>query len=629
MCGITGIINGGSRDVLRRMTDTLAHRGPDDDGLKWFDVTGSGLGHRRLAIIDLSPSGHQPMTNEAGNSWIVFNGEIYNYHSIREELAAKGYRFRSKSDTEVLLCAYQCWGEQCLDKLNGMFAFAIYDVATRRLFAARDRLGIKPFYYHFEKGRLLFASEIKAILASGLVERRPDLCALHTPARFLISPQTGFENIWKLPPGHFMVLDDKTLTIQRYWSIQATETEASEPELTERLDALLRDSVRMQMIADVPVGVFLSGGLDSSIISALMRVNTQQEIHSFTIKFSDEDKKFERMAPDEVYARQVAKQLGFTYHEFEIKPDIEKLLPKVVWHMDEPLSDPAAINTYLMSKAARDLGIVVLLNGMGGDEIFGGYRKQLACLKAETYQGLMPGVLRRVVERAAEMVPVANARRGFRHVRWAKRFLSFASLPRGERFLMSDLSVPPDQFPRLYAGPMPYCETQFYREQAPRFNNNGLSYLTQMCLNDTNVFLPEHNLTYSDKACMAASIESRPPLTDHRVVEFMFSLAPETRIKGMTQKYLLKKVSERYLPRNIVYRPKAPFASPLRSWIRGPLSTMVDDLLCEQSIKARGLYDPESISRLVARDRQGLEDNSYLIWTFLTHEIWFRTFFQN
>jgi asparagine synthase (glutamine-hydrolysing) len=377
------------------------------------------------------------------------------------------------------------------------------------------------------------------------------------------------------------------------------------------------------------VGVFLSGGVDSSIVSALMRVNTQQEIHSFTIKFSDEDKKFERMAPDEVYARQVAKQLGFTYHEFEIKPEIEELLPKIVWHMDEPLSDPAAINTYLMSRAARDLGIVVLLNGMGGDEIFGGYRKQLACLKAETYQSLMPGVLRRVVERTAEMVPVANAHRGFRQVRWAKRFLSFASLPRGDRFLMSDLSVPPDQFSRLYADRMPYYETHYYREQAPRFKKNGLSYLTQMCLNDTNVFLPEHNLTYTDKACMAASIESRPPLTDHRVVEFMFSLAPETRIKGMTQKYLLKKVSERYLPHNIIYRPKAPFASPLRSWIRGPLSTMVNDLLCEQSIKARGLYDPNFISRLIARDRQGLEDNSYLIWTFLTHELWFRTFFQN
>ena len=629
MCGITGIINGGSPSALHCMTDILAHRGPDDDGLQWFSASQCGLGHRRLSIIDLSPTGHQPMSNEAGNLWIVFNGEIYNYRSIRRELEANGYNFRSKSDTEVLLYAYQCWGDQFLLRLNGMFAFAIYDVSKRRLFAARDRLGIKPLYYNFEKGRLLFASEIKAILASGLVEKRADLDALHTPARFLLSPQTGFEKIWKLPPAHSMVLEDEKLTIQRYWSIQATESEGDEPELTERLDELLRDAVRMQMIADVPVGVFLSGGVDSSIVSALMRANTQREIHSFTIKLTDEDQQFERMTPDEVYARRVAAKFGFNYHEFEIRPGVEELLPKLVWHMDEPLSDPAAINTYLISKAAHDLGIVVLLNGMGGDEIFGGYRKQLACLKAETYQSLIPATLRSIIERIATRVPVANSHRGFRQIRWAKRFLSFASLPRGDRFLMSDLSVPPEQFAPLYVDHMPYHDTHFYKEQAPRFEKNGLSYLTQMCLNDTSVFLPEHNLTYSDKACMAASIESRPPLTDHRVVEFMFSLAPEARIKGMTQKYLLKKVSEKYLPHNVIYRPKAPFAVPLRSWIRGPLSTMVNDLLCERSVRARGLYDPDFISGLIARDRQGLEDNSYLIWTFLTHEVWFRTFFQN
>jgi asparagine synthase (glutamine-hydrolysing) len=569
------------------------------------------------------------MTNEAGSSWIVFNGEIYNYKAIREELEAEGYRFRSKSDTEVLLLAYQHWGDKCLDKLNGMFSFAIYDIVNRRLFAARDRLGIKPLYYHFEKGRLIFASEIKAILASGIVETRADLRAMHTPARFLISPQTGFENIWKLPPAHVMTLEDGNLTIQRYWRIEATEHGMNESEATDRLDELLRDAVRMQMIADVPVGVFLSGGVDSSIVSALMRANTQQDIHSFTIRFSDEDKRFEQMAPDEVYARQVAAQFGFKYHELEIRPEVDDLLPKIVWQMDEPLSDPAAINTYLISKAARDLGIVVLLNGMGGDEIFGGYRKQLACLIAETYQSITPEIFQRVVERTAALLPVANGHRGFRQTRWTKRFLSFASLPRADRFLMSDLSVPPDQFAHLYTDRASYYDTHFYKEQAPRFKKNGLSYLTQMCLNDTNVFLPEHNLTYSDKACMAASVESRPPLIDHRVVEYMFSLSPEARIKGMTQKYLLKKVAEKYLPRKVIYRPKAPFASPLRSWIRGPLSTMVNDLLSEHSLKARGLYDPAFVSRLIARDRQGLEDNSYLIWTFLTHEVWFRTYFQN
>ena len=629
MCGIAGIINGGNEQLLARMNDIMAHRGPDDAGLKWFADSSSGMAQRRLSIIDLSPGGHQPMCNDAGDLWIVFNGEIYNYKELGEEVRAKGVRLRSTSDTEILLYAYQIWGEDCLQKLNGMFAFAIYDSRKRTFFAARDRLGIKPFYYHFRNGCLVFGSEIKALLSSTLVPKQPDLQALHTPARFQISPWTGFQDILKLPPGHCMTLEDGKLSVREYWSLKPTEQSASEETLIEKLDELLCDAVRLQMRADVPVGVFLSGGLDSSIVSALMRVNTEQTVHSFTIKFSAEDQKFEQMTPDEVYARQVAKQFNFTYHELEIKPQVEELLPKMVWHMDEPLSDPAAINTYLISKAARDLNIVVLLNGMGGDEVFGGYRKHLACLTAESYQALVPGAVRRVVQYAADRIPVATASRGLKQVRWGKRFLSFAGAPRSDRYLMSDLSVAPKQFSQMFASHMSYYDTHFFKAQAPRFNGNGLSYLTQMCWNDTLVFLPEHNLTYSDKASMAASIESRPPLTDHRIVEFMFSVAPRERIHRMTQKYLLKKVSEKYLPRNIVYRPKAPFGSPLRSWVRGPLAPMIADLLSEQSLRSRGLYDPAYVAGLIARDKSGLEDNSHQIWTLLTNEIWFRTFFQN
>jgi len=629
MCGIAGIINGGNERLLGRMNDIIAHRGPDDAGLKWFAESSSGLAHRRLAIIDLSPAGHQPMSNETGDLWIVFNGEIYNYKELGEEVRAKGVRLRSSSDTEILLYAYEIWGEACLEKLNGMFAFAIYDSRKRKLFAARDRLGIKPLYYHFHNGCLLFASEIKAILNSTLAPKQPDLNALHTPARFQVSPLTGFQDILKLPAAHCMVLEDGKLSVREYWSLRPTEQSASEASLTEQLDALLTDSVRLQMRADVPVGVFLSGGLDSSIISALMRVNTQQTIHSFTIKFSAEDQKFEQMTPDWDYARQVAKQFGFTYHEMEIQPQVEELLPKIVWHLDEPLSDPAAINTYLISQAARDLNIVVLLNGMGGDEIFGGYRKHLACLTAESYQAIVPGMLRSVVQALADRIPVATAGRGLKQVRWGKRFLSFASAPRSDRYLMSDLSLSPKQFSQTFSSRMSYYDSHFFKSQAPRFNGNGLSYLTQMCLNDTLVFLPEHNLMYSDKASMAASIEGRPPLTDHRIVEFMFSLAPRERIHRLTQKYLLKKVGEKYLPDNIIYRPKAPFASPLRSWVRGPLAPMIADMLSEQSLRARGLYDPAYVAGLIARDKQGLEDNAYQIWTLLTNEVWFRTFFQN
>src|SRR5579871_272205 len=629
MCGIAGIINGGSEQLLAQMNDIMAHRGPDDAGLKWFADSSSGISQRRLSIIDLSPGGHQPMTTETGDLWIVFNGEIYNYKELGEEVKAKGVRLRSTSDTEILLYAYQLWGEECLQKLNGMFAFAIYDSRKRKLFAARDRLGIKPFYYYFHNGCLVFGSEIKALLKSTLVPKIPDLNALHTPARFQVSPWTGFQDILKLPAGHCMTLEDGKLSVREYWSLHPTEKAGNEAALIEELDELLRDSVRLQMRADVPVGVFLSGGLDSSIVSALMRANTEQTVHSFTIKFSDADQKFEQMTPDEVYARQVAKQFGFTYHEFEIKPQVEELLPKLVWHLDEPLSDPAAINTYLISKAARDLNIVVLLNGVGGDEVFGGYRKHLACLTAESYQAIVPAPLRHMLESVANHIPVATSSRGLKPIRWGKRFLSYASAPRSDRYLMSDLSVAPKQFSQMFASHMSYYDSHFFKSQAPRFNGNGLSYLTQMCWNDTLVFLPEHNLTSSDKASRAASIESRPPLSDHRIVEFMFSLAPRERIHGTTQKYLLKKVSEKYLPRNIVYRPKASFASPLRSWVRGPLATMVGDLLSEQSLRSRGLYDPAYVAVLIARDKSGLEDNSYQIWTLLTNEIWFRTFFQN
>jgi len=629
MCGIAGIINGGNEQLLGRMNDIIAHRGPDDAGLKWFAESSSALAHRRLSIIDLSPAGHQPMCNETGDLWIVFNGEIYNYKELGKEVLAKGVRLRSTSDTEILLYAYQIWGEACLEKLNGMFAFAIYDSRKRKLFAARDRLGIKPLYYHFQNGCLVFSSEIKAILSSTLVPKRPDLHALHTPARFQVSPWTGFQDILKLPPAHCLTLQDGKLSVRQYWSLHPSELPASEAGLIEQLDELLSDSVRLQMRADVPVGIFLSGGLDSSIVSALMRVNTQQTVHSFTIKFSSEDQKFEQTAPDWDYARQVAKQFGFTYHELEIRPQVEELLPKMVWHLDEPLSDPAAINTYLISQAARDLNIAVLLNGMGGDEVFGGYRKHLACLKAETYQAIVPGAVRRMLQHAADRIPVATATRGLEQVRWGKRFLSFASAPRSDRYLMSDLSVSPKQFSQMFASRMSYYDSYFFKSQAPRFNGNGLSYLTQMCLNDTLVFLPEHNLTYSDKASMAASIEGRPPLTDHRIVEFMFSVPPRERIHRLTQKYLLKKVAEKYLPDNIIYRPKAPFGTPLRSWVRGPLSTMVADLLSEESLRARGLYDPKYVAGLIARDKQGLEDNAHQIWTLLTNEIWFRTFFQN
>lgn len=628
MCGIAGVIGLADRGVMMAMTDVQAHRGPDDAGIVVLDDHNITLGHRRLSIIDLSSAGHQPMANTDKTLWITFNGEIYNYRDIRKELTANGYRFLSESDTEVLLLAYQAWGERCLDKLNGMFAFAIYDCKKRRLFAARDRLGIKPFYYYHKGGLLVFASEIKAILACPPVQKRPDYRALCTPARFQVPPQTGFESILKLPPAHYLIYEGGELTVSKYWDLTIQERIGKDDEETiKQLDALIRDAVRLQMIADVPVGAFLSGGLDSSLVSALMRTHTDQDIHAFTIRFSETDQKHERMPDDSIYAKEVARRLGLKYHEFEIKPDIEELLPKLIWHLDEPLSDPAAINTYLMSRAAREAGIVVLLNGMGADEIFGGYRKHLACLQAERYQKFVPKVVRSMTERAFEAIPVATASRGFKTLRWAKRFFSFASLPQFERYLASDLSLSKGQFEK-HMRCRTYEESAYYVMQKKIFEEYGGSFVTKMCVNDTKFFLPDHNLTYTDKATMAAGVESRPPLTDHRIVEYMFSLAPKYRIRGTEQKFLLKKVAEKYLSREIVYRPKASFGSPLRSWIRGALAPMVGDVLSESSMQTRELYDPGEVRQLIERDRKGLEDNSLVIWTILTTELWFRMHFS-
>jgi len=628
MCGITGLVGIGNSKLLNKMTTFVAHRGPDNHQIKWFDNFNSGLGHRRLSIIELSDAGNQPMPNDNKTLWISYNGELYNYREIRDLLKKHRFKFYTNSDTEVVLKSYEYWGVKCLEKFNGMFAFTILNSLTGELFAARDQVGIKPFYYSHINKSLIFASEVKAILKSGLVTSEPDYFALHTPTRFQISPYTGFKNILKLPPAHYLIFKNGELSINKYWAIKPIEKLISEEDAVSQLDRLLQDAVKYQMVADVEVGAFLSGGVDSSIITALMTKHTAQKIRTFTIKFQQEDQNFESMPEDSKYARLVAEKFGFNHQEIVINPDIVDLIPKIIWHLDEPLADAAAINTYLISKMARDEGIIVLLNGMGGDEIFGGYRKHLACMKADLYNKLLPSYIQATISGIANKIPVASNKSGFRLARWGKRFLSFASLPKIERYLSSDLSLNPEKFQKLFSSDLTYWDTHFFNSQKDHFSPNGISYLTQMCYNDTVTFLPEHNLTYSDKATMAASIESRPPLTDINVIEFMFTLPQNFRIKGNQQKYLLRKVAEKYLPSEIVNRPKVPFGSPLRSWIRGGLKEMVNDYLSFEAIKRRGLYNPDYVIEKIKLDRDGKEDNAQLIWQLLISEIWFRTFFN-
>lgn len=633
MCGIVGYISFSGKPIdsvtFEQMTDCLGHRGPDDRGVNFFPgAPFVALGNRRLAILDLSRAGHQPMSNTDKTIWIVYNGEIYNFYEIRNELEKRGYTFKSNSDTEVLLHAYEEWDTDSLQKFNGMFAFGIWDTRKQRFWAARDRIGIKPFYYAVVGDGLIFASEIKAILRNSIIQSEPDLISLQNPTRFQISPFTGFRNIYKLPPGHMLTLKKDELKIAPYWHIVPVEEIEDEDEALTVLDALINDAVSLQMISDVPVGIFLSGGLDSSLITVLMSKKSAYPLSTFTIKFSDDDQRFEQMPWDSQYARMVSRLLNTNHYEFEIHPDIVDLLPKMVYHMDEPLADPAAINTYIISKAARDKGIVVLLNGMGGDEIFGGYRKYLACLLADYYQESIPPFIRRGIEKVSSDILLATSRRAFRRIRWGKRFLSFASKPSFERYLTSDLSLNNQEFKQLFHTNLAYEETYLYQTHKKLFDGNEGSYLTKMCLADTAIFLPEHNLTYLDKACMSSGVEGRPPLTDHRIVEFMFRVAPHLRIRRLTQKYLLKKLAERYLPLEIVYRPKAPFGAPLRSWIRRDLSEMVDDYLSPTYLKRRGIFNPKHVSEVIRQDREGKADYSLLIWQLLTTELWFRTFFD-
>lgn len=625
MCSIAGLMNCGDAALLERMSSLMRHRGPDGNGLRWFQEMNGGLAHNRLAIVDLTDQGAQPMASRDGRHWIVFNGEIYNHRELRAELEAHGHVFHSTSDTEVLLAGLIQWGKDCLNRLNGMFAFAWLDRASGRLFGARDHLGIKPLYYHQGGTTLAFASEIKALLACPFIKAERDDVAMRNPSRFQLSPSTGFKEIQKLPPAHCFTWQEGRLEVRPYWSIQPTETLRNEEAATEEIGHLIDLAVRRQMVADVPVGTFLSGGLDSSLISALMRQETTGPIDAFTIKFSAKDQKFEQASEDVVYARRVARQFDLRLHEFEVEPKIIDLLPKMVWHLDEPLSDPAAINTYLISQAARDMGIIVLLNGVGGDEVFGGYRKHLACARAGQYQEIAPAWARSMIQNVAGRLPVATARRGLLPVRMLKRFLSYASLPEAERYLASDLSLSPQRYAELYAG-ADYHQSHFWQQQRVTLDTPGLSYLTRMCLNDTRVFLPEHNLTYSDKASMAASIETRPPLVDKDVVTAMFRAGQHLRIKDGVQKHLLKRIGLRHLPRDVVHRPKASFNSPLRSWIRGALRGIVDDLLSDTQVKARGLYDPKIVRGMIEHDRAGTEDHSMWIWTLLTTEIWHRTF---
>jgi asparagine synthase (glutamine-hydrolysing) len=626
MCGIAGCYQqADGQKLVDIMTDRIAHRGPDATGT-WShegDQVAVHLGHRRLSIIDLSDAANQPMSKDGLT--LVYNGELYNFREIRADLVARGVRFTTESDTEVVLEAWRAWGPACLRRFRGMFAFALAEETTGELVLARDPLGIKPLYYLPRGEGLIFASELKALTAAVGAELRIEPGAMVASMLYYWVPDQdcAIEGVRKLPPGSWgRIRPDGNLSVQHYWRIADVAREAAGGPAAD-LGTVIRNSVRAHLVSDVPVSSFLSGGLDSSIVTVLAH-QAGQGIDAYTITFRPEDQRLEAMPDDAVYARKVASQFGIDLHEIEIAPDIVDLLPRMVDVLDEPIGDPAAINTLLMCQAARERGVKVILSGMGADELFGGYRKHLACVMAARY-GRLPAGPRAGVRLAVERLPVSVGGRGLRYARWAKRFLTFAELPEEPRFRRSYTMYDPDDLAALVSPDLAGRVDQVIEQHSNIYNDNSLQdEVNRMCLADARLVLAGLNLAYTDRASMAASVEVRVPFVDPLVAQAAFTIGGHDKVQGRQGKVALKQAAESWLPREIVYRPKASFSVPLRAWVRNDLRELINDALVQGELVGSGVIRAGALRRLIDDEQAGREDHAKQIWQLLTLELWYR-----
>jgi asparagine synthase (glutamine-hydrolysing) len=626
VCGIAGCYQqADGHKLVDIMTESIAHRGPDASGI-WSHETeraSAHLGHRRLSIIDLSTAADQPLRKDGLT--LIYNGELYNYKALRAELAGHGVSFRTNSDTEVVLEAWRRWGGDALCRFRGMFAFALFDERSGELVLARDPLGIKPLYYFRRGAGLVFASELKALVAAVGSELRIEHGALVASMLYYWLPdqRCAIDGVAKLPGGSWASCrPDGTLTVRQYWSVADVAARAAEDPPAD-LRQVIEESVAAHLVADVPVSSFLSGGLDSSIVTVLAhRAKTQ--IDAYTITFRPEDQRLEAMPDDAVYARKVANRYGITLHEIEISPDIVQLLPRMVNVLDEPIGDPAAINTLLMCEAARERGVKVILSGMGADELFGGYRKHLACVLAGRY-GMLPRAGQAVIRSAVGRLPVSAAGRGLRYARWAKRFLTFAELPEEPRFRRSYTLYDPEELAGLLSPELAGYVDEVVEEHSEVYNDNSLAdSVNRMCLADSRLFLPGLNLAYTDRASMAASVEVRVPFVDPVVTQAAFSIPGSAKIRRRQGKVALKLAAESWLPGEIVHRPKASFSAPLRAWVRGDLQELIRDVLVAGELVGSGMLRSVALRQLISDDLAGREDRAKQIWQLLTLEMWYR-----
>jgi asparagine synthase (glutamine-hydrolysing) len=625
MCGIVGFVNANKsavdRSILEKMNAAIIHRGPDQDG--FFIKENVGLAMRRLSIIDLA-SGKQPIHSQDKTKWIVFNGEIYNYQELRKDLEEKGVVFYTNSDTEAIVNLYQLHGADCLQHLRGMFAFAIWDETEQSLFIARDRVGKKPILYSKQpNGDLIFGSEFKAVLQHPNVSREVDYDAIDSYLSYLCvpAPQTAFKSIRKLEPGHWLLWKNGEIKTQRYWQPDfSKKIKISETEAIEETTRILRESVKLRMISEVPLGAFLSGGVDSSAVVALMAQESSQPVKTFSIGFEEQD--FSELK----YAKAVAQHVGAEYNEFIVKPNALEILPMLVEHYGEPYADSSAIPTYYVSKETRKF-VTVALNGDGGDESFAGYERHVAMKIAETYHKV-PGFLRKsLVEFPVNLFPTSELKRS--RVRDAKRFLQAASLPKTERYFrwMSTFNraVKAEVYTQEFTKTVENNHaSRFLEEWYAKSNGNGI--LDATLLTDQMTYLPNDLLVKVDIASMANSLEARSPFLDHKVIEFAASLPENLKMKGFETKSLLKKVAARLVPKEVIYRRKMGFGVPIGNWFRGEMKGFVKEILLSEKSLKRGIIKPEFIEKYVREHTQGEFDHTHQIWTLLMLEMWFQQF---
>jgi asparagine synthase (glutamine-hydrolysing) len=626
MCGIAGCYQqADGRKLADVMTARIEHRGPDAGGV-WShedERVSIHLGHRRLSIIDLSTAADQPLRKDSLS--LTYNGELYNYRELRAELQAAGATFVTSSDTEVVLEAWRHWGPAALERFRGMFAFALANTATGELVLARDPLGIKPLFYLPRGDGVVFASELKAIVAALGSELRIEPGTLVASMLYYWVPEQrcAIQGVHKLPAGAWARLrPGKEPEVTEYWRIQDVAAAAAGHPAA-NLKEVIAESVKAHLVADVPVASFLSGGLDSSIVTVLAHQDASS-VDAYTITFRPEDQKLEAMPDDAVYARKVAARYGINLHEIELSPDIVDMLPRMVDYLDEPIGDPAAINTVLMCEAARERGVKVLLSGMGADELFGGYRKHLACLMVSRYRRL-PGAARGAARLAVNSLPVSVGNRGLRYPRWAKRFMTFAELPEEARFRRSYTLYGPADLTALVGPELRDCVDDVIGEHAVIYADNDLDdEVNRMCLADARLFMAGLNLTYTDRASMAASVEVRVPFVDKVVAEAAFTIPGRDKIRGRVAKAALKDAAESWLPHEIVHRPKASFGAPLRAWVRNDLSELIGDVLVGGELVQLGMLRKAPLERLIAEERAGREDYAKQIWQLLSMELWYR-----